>query len=242
MGKYSVGYIPGTFDMFHIGHLNLIKRAKELCDYLVVGVCSDELIEFYKRHKPCISYEDRKEIVAAIKYVDEVICVNMNNSDKIAAWKQIHYDAHFCGDDHIDHWNYERDYLKQYGVEFVFFPYTQGISTSLLRKNMGIIDTDERKVSSYEDIFKISKNKRLVCFGAGAYFQKFMRMAQDIKPYLVLDNNQALWGKRIDGVEIKSPLSYKDNQDNCILICLSDSIEVEMQLQKMGIVNYYIFV
>ncbi len=73
MKKYKVGYTTGTFDLFHIGHLNIIKRAKEQCDYLIVGVSTDEVVMSYKHHYPVIPFEQRIEIVAALKYVDEVV-------------------------------------------------------------------------------------------------------------------------------------------------------------------------
>lgn len=134
--KYGIGYVPGSFDLFHVGHLNLIRKAKERCHYLIVGVCSDELIELYKRRRPHIKYEDRAAIVEAIAYVDKVIEVNMTNTDKIAAWKQLHYDCHFAGSDHKDHWQEERTYLASQGANMEFFDYTEGISTTIIRSEL----------------------------------------------------------------------------------------------------------
>lgn len=139
MIKYNIGYVPGSFDMFHIGHLNLLKKSKERCNFLIVGVCSDELIECYKGRRPCIPFEERKEIIEAIRYVDKVVEVDFSNTDKIDAWKLYHYDCHFAGDDHINHWIEERKFLESIGSTMVFFPYTQGRSTTQIRQELGEI-------------------------------------------------------------------------------------------------------
>lgn len=130
MEKYKVGYTTGVYDMFHIGHLNIIRRAKEQCDYLIVGVSTDENVQTYKHKTPVIPYEQRKAIVEAIRYVDEV--VPQENMDKFAAWEKYHFDAIFHGDD----WKGSEMYieieakLKSVGCDMVFLPHTDGISTS----------------------------------------------------------------------------------------------------------------
>jgi len=91
-----VGYTTGVFDLFHIGHLNILRKAKEMCDYLVVGVTIDELVA-YKNKKAVISFEERIAIIDAIRYVDKT--VPQTNMDKIAAWKEINFDVMFVGDD-----------------------------------------------------------------------------------------------------------------------------------------------
>lgn len=98
--KYGRGYVQGTFDLFHVGHLNLFKRAKERCDYLIAGVVSDELNEVYKGAKPYVPYEERAALVGACKYVDEVIRGDVGHDDKVKIWEQHPFDCHFCGDDH----------------------------------------------------------------------------------------------------------------------------------------------
>ena len=128
--KYKIGYTTGVYDMFHIGHLNILRRAKEKCDYLIVGVSTDENVQFYKHKKPVIPYEQRKMIVEAIRYVDQV--VPQENMDKFAAWEKYHFDAIFHGDD----WKGSSMYneieakLKAVGCDMVFLPHTDGISTS----------------------------------------------------------------------------------------------------------------
>ena len=130
--KFKVGYTTGVFDLFHIGHLNIIRRAKEQCEYLIVGVSTDELVKGYKNKNPIIPFEERKEIVESLKYVDEV--VPQTSMDKYAAWENLHYEALFHGDDWKNSDMYNK-YLEEFegtGVEFVFLPHTEGTSSTML--------------------------------------------------------------------------------------------------------------
>src|SRR5690554_2830226 len=104
MKKYKIGYTTGVFDMFHIGHLNILKKSKEMCDYLIVGVTTDELVS-YKNTKAIIPHEERMMIVESIKYVDKV--VPQDNMDKFVAWERYKFDVIFVGDDWkgTDKWN-----------------------------------------------------------------------------------------------------------------------------------------
>jgi len=133
MKKYNVGFTQGTFDMFHIGHLNIINRAKEECEFLVVGVNSDELVEEYKHKTPVIKENDRAEIVRNIKAVDK--CVITTTLDKLVAHDLYHYDAIFIGDDWKGNarWEQTRIDLEQRGVDLVFLPHTAGVSSTGLR-------------------------------------------------------------------------------------------------------------
>ncbi|MGN0437285.1 MAG: adenylyltransferase/cytidyltransferase family protein [Lachnospiraceae bacterium] len=133
---YHIGYVPGVFDLFHTGHLKLIERCKERCDYLIVGVLTDELVEFYKGKKPVISYEDRAYVINGLEAVDEVIPVDFSNTDKIDAWNQLHYDCHFSGDDHANHWNDVWEELRKRGSNMEFFSYTPGISSTQIKEQM----------------------------------------------------------------------------------------------------------
>ncbi len=130
--KYKVGYTTGVFDLFHIGHLNILKRAKEQCDYLIVGVSTDEVVQSYKHKTPIIPYEERKQIVESIKYVDKV--VPQTTMDKYVAWEENHFDVIFHGDDwkNSDMYREMEQKLKSVGVEFVYFPYTKGTSSTIL--------------------------------------------------------------------------------------------------------------
>lgn len=132
MRKYKVGYTTGVFDLFHIGHLNILRKAKEQCEYLIVGVSTDELVREYKHKTPIIPYEERKEIVKAIRYVDKVIPqVSMNKRE---AWEREKFNVLFHGDD----WKgsslydgYKEEFIGT-GVELVFLPHTLGTSSTML--------------------------------------------------------------------------------------------------------------
>lgn len=134
--KKIIGYTTGVFDMFHIGHLNILKRAKEQCDYLIVGVSTDELCKSYKKKEPIIPYEERKTIIEAIKYVDKV--VPQTDRNKFAAWERIKFDIMFVGDD----WKNSplftelENRFKDVGVKIVFFPYTKTTSSTILREKL----------------------------------------------------------------------------------------------------------
>jgi len=134
--KYKVGYTTGVFDMFHIGHLNIIKRAKELCDYLIVGISTDELVEEYKHKKPVIPFDDRFQIVESVKYVDEVVA--QIDMDKLSAVINHSVDAVFVGSDwkNTDSWNkYEKEFAKV-GCAVVYLDHTEGISSTILRERL----------------------------------------------------------------------------------------------------------
>jgi glycerol-3-phosphate cytidylyltransferase len=131
--KYKIGYVQGTFDLFHIGHLNLLKKAKSRCEYLIVGVVSDALSCHYKDEQPYIPYSERAAIVKAIKYVDQVEQVGFSNENKITAWHLYHYNCHFSGDDHAGEWNELIRDLKDLGAAVEFFPYTEQTSSTKIK-------------------------------------------------------------------------------------------------------------
>lgn len=133
MKKYKIGYTQGVYDMFHIGHLNLINQAKELCDYLIVGVNSDALVESYKHKSTVILEDERAAIVGNIKAVDK--CVIANTLDKVASYKKYHYDAIFIGDDWKgnERWKKTEEELSVFGVDVVYLHHTKGVSSTSLR-------------------------------------------------------------------------------------------------------------
>lgn len=139
MKKYRVGYTTGVFDMFHIGHLNILRRAKEQCDYLIVGVSTDELVKEYKNKTPIIPFEERAEIVRSIDCVDRVIA--QENRDKYEAWRELKFDVMFVGDD----WKGKplfmkvEEEFKKVGVDVVYFPYTKDTSSTILREKLNVI-------------------------------------------------------------------------------------------------------
>lgn len=135
MKHYKIGYTTGVFDLFHVGHLNLLERAKAQCDYLIVGVTVDELVS-YKNKNAVIPYEDRARIVAALKVVDQV--VPQTNMNKMEAWEKYHFDAMFVGSDWkgTDKWKKYEEEFQAVGVDIVYFPYTQGISSTVIEKKL----------------------------------------------------------------------------------------------------------
>ncbi len=130
-----IGYTTGVFDLFHIGHLNLLRKAKAQCDHLIVGVSTDDLV-MYKNKRAVIPFEERVEIVKAIRYVDEVVA--QENMDKLAAWEKYHFNKMFVGDDWkgTEKWNKIEADLKAVGVELVYFPYTKGTSSTLINETL----------------------------------------------------------------------------------------------------------
>ncbi|MCH5172288.1 MAG: adenylyltransferase/cytidyltransferase family protein [Erysipelotrichales bacterium] len=132
--KRMIGYTTGVFDMFHVGHLNIIKRAKEQCDYLIVGVSTDELCISYKGKAPVIPFEERKSILEAIKYVDKVVA--QYDRDKYDAWKKLKFDLLFVGDDWKDStfFNSLEEQFSKENVKIVYFPYTPSVSSSKIRE------------------------------------------------------------------------------------------------------------
>ena len=136
MKKQKIGFTDGVYDMFHVGHLNMIREAKKRCDYLIVGVHSDEIVEGYKNRKTIINEQDRREIVGAIKEVDKAV-VNTTR-DKLKLWELYHFDTIFIGDDWkgTERWNNFEKVLAEIGVTVEYIPYTQGVSTTQLRKKI----------------------------------------------------------------------------------------------------------
>ncbi|MEU3554487.1 adenylyltransferase/cytidyltransferase family protein [Streptomyces fragilis] len=131
---YRVGYAPGAYDLFHIGHLNILRHARQQCDYLVAGVVSDEMAERAKGRRPVIPLIERLEIVRNIKYVDAAFVETV--ADKVETWKQVRFDVLFKGDD----WRgtpkgdkLEQDFAAV-GVDVVYFPYTVHTSSTQLRR------------------------------------------------------------------------------------------------------------
>jgi glycerol-3-phosphate cytidylyltransferase len=134
--KKIVGYTSGVFDMFHIGHLNILRQAKEKCDYLIVAVSTDELVQQYKGKTPIIPFEDRVAIVSAIKYVDEA--VPQINRNKIESFEKYKFDVMFHGDDWkgSDVFREVDDYMRRRGGKVCYLKHTDGISSTILRKKI----------------------------------------------------------------------------------------------------------
>ena len=129
----KIGYTTGVFDMFHIGHLNIIKKAKENCDYLIVGVTTDEEVVRVKNKKPIIPFNERIEIIKSISYVDQVYVED--NTDKLLAWEKLKFNIIFKGDDWkgSEKWRYYECEFEKKGVKIQYFPYTKSTSSTKLR-------------------------------------------------------------------------------------------------------------
>lgn len=133
MKKYKIGYTQGVYDMFHIGHLNLLNHAKKYCEILIVGINSDELVKEYKNKIPVVSDKNRATIVENIKSVDK--CIIVNTLDKEEIFKNIKFDAIFIGSDWQGNsrWKETEKIMKKYNVDVVYLPHTDGISSTILR-------------------------------------------------------------------------------------------------------------
>lgn len=227
--KYKLGYAPGVYDLFHIGHLNLLRRAKALSEHLLVGVLSDELVEHFKGKRPFIPFEDRIAIVEAIEGVDEVVKVDFSNTVKMRAWELYHYDAYFSGNDHQDEWERERQELRAVGSDIVYLPYTQKTSSTKIK----------------EQLKEAEAKKRLYLFGAGRIGQRTLNEWQkDAKRERwevagFLDNQKEKHLTRIQGIPVYAPEDLKtleaQGDDFAILITMKDKGEAEAQLERLGL-------
>lgn len=134
--KYHVGYIAGVFDLFHVGHLNMFKRAKEQCDYLIVGVVTDEGVRRNKKTEPFVPFAERIEMVQSCRYVDEAVEIPLDYAGTKEAYRRYHFDCQFSGSDYVDNpdWLGEKAFLEKNGADMVFFPYTQSTSSTKLKK------------------------------------------------------------------------------------------------------------
>jgi glycerol-3-phosphate cytidylyltransferase len=142
-----IGYAAGAYDLFHIGHLNILKRARSQCDYLIAGVVSNEMLELTKGKTPVIPLAERLEIVSSIRYVDRAVAEDV--PDKLQMWEQLRFDIFFKGDD----WRgtkkgmqLEREFAAV-GVEVVYFPYTIDTSSTMLRRALDVITTTHERTA-----------------------------------------------------------------------------------------------
>lgn len=133
--KYHIGYCAGVYDLFHIGHVNIFKRAKEHCDYLLVGVVSDEAVRANKHCEPFIPFEERIEMVRSCKYVDEAVKIPLDAATVWDAYRQYHFDVQFSGSDYENDpgWLDARQFLRDHGSEMLFFPYTESTSSTKIK-------------------------------------------------------------------------------------------------------------
>jgi len=135
MKNKIIGYTSGVFDLFHIGHLNLLANAKSMCDQLIVGVTTDDLVA-YKNKIAVIPFQERMEIVRSIKYVDATIA--QENMDKFEMWEKLKFNVLFVGDDWFNtpKWKEIEEKFKDVGVKVIYFPYTRNTSSTILNETL----------------------------------------------------------------------------------------------------------
>ena len=146
--NYNIGLLMGVFDLFHIGHLNLIQRAKAQCCFLRICVLSDKLVYELKQLYPAIPQDERMEILRALRDVDEVVLLETRKEvSRLHEWKKRPFDCFFSGDDYVDnaYWIWEKEELKKLGVDMVFFPYTKKRSSSMIRRELQEKGNEEGK-------------------------------------------------------------------------------------------------
>ena len=143
-----IGYAPGAYDLFHVGHLNLLRHAKDHCDFLIAGVVSDDMLELAKGRPPVIPLDERLAIVSQISYVDRAVAEIV--PDKLETWESVRFNVLFKGDD----WRgtakgakLERDFAAV-GVEIVYFPYTMHTSSTMLRRVLSGIASERGQVEA----------------------------------------------------------------------------------------------
>ncbi len=135
MWREKVVFGSNSCYLFHIGHLNILRRAKEQCDYLLVGVVSDEQVIKSKKTRPYIPFAERLEIVQACRYVDEAVMISADRPNTEDAWYMHHFDVQFSGSDYADDpvWLARKVFLQQHGADMVFFPYTETTSSTAIK-------------------------------------------------------------------------------------------------------------
>ena len=139
MKKYKIGYTCGVYDLFHVGHLNLFEKCKEMCDILIVGVCNDEYVRKIKNKEPVINENDRLRILKALKSVDDAYLIDIDvTNDKMKALQKFNFDVLFSGDD----WKGSERYIKtendfkKLGVAIEYLPYTKNVSTTIIKEKL----------------------------------------------------------------------------------------------------------
>ncbi len=145
---YNIGLLMGVFDLFHIGHLNLIRKAKAQCHFLRIDVLSDNLVHEFKQIYPTIPQDERMEILRALRDVDEVVLLETKNEvSRLNEWHKRPFDCFFSGDDYAEnaYWAWEKEELKKLGADIVFFPYTIKRSSSMIRKELQEKGSKEKK-------------------------------------------------------------------------------------------------
>lgn len=168
-GKYNIGFTTGVFDLFHIGHLNILKNAKSRCHYLIAGVLSDELAAQDKGRIPIIPYEERAEIIRSCGFVNQVVKIDFHNTDKMVCFKELHFGCLFAGGDHADddYWLTLRDRLLSVGSNLEFFPYTKMTNSSVLRESLKDRESDKNSADNVDNKRKSKLSSDMVLMTKG---------------------------------------------------------------------------
>ena len=246
---WRVGYISGGFDMFHVGHVNLIRRAKARCEKLIVGVLDDESFSGGKKKWPVMSLEARLAIVTALRDVDEVDVTTPALLNKVNAWYKYHFDAMFSGDDHAnDGWAREEAELKALGADIVFFPYTKEVSSTALQdKVLGPKLDNAAAPQKLEDGFrylfpfdKVRKGERIVLYGCGVVGEQFARQINALAycEIVAYADSFAAPDTTRDGKRVLTPealLAHEVAYDRIVIASTSHLKGIQGRLRILGI-------
>ena len=229
MKRYNVGYVAGVFDLFHIGHLNLLRNAKAECDYLIVGVLTDELVVYYKKKPPFIPFNERKDIIENIKYVDETVPVDKTNIYKMKAWELYHFDCLFSGNDWQNEksWMEDKNKLNAVGSDVFFFPYTQSTSSTQIKK---LINSSG------------PSNDKIIIFGAGNKGRDALDFYGNERVAYFADNDTSKVGNIIEGhTTISFDQVLELMTEYKIVISTNKHEDIANQLLQNGIHDFEVF-
>ena len=229
MKKYRIGYITGAFDMFNVGHLNMLKKSKEQCDSLIVGVSTDELVEQDKHKTPIIPYADRARIVQAVRYVDQV--VPQPNKDKFSVWQALHFDAMFVASEWQGSPQLE-EYKQQFapiGVDIVCLPHTDD-NSSLHQRERNVVIPENHEIIGYTqgtfDLFHIGH-------------LNLLEHAKELCDYLIVGvNNDALVE---DYKHKKTVVDERERAEVLSGMSVVDECHIVTTLNKMDAYSKYHF-
>lgn len=247
--KWNIGYISGVFDMFHIGHLNLIRQSKERCDKLIVGVLTDELVAKHKNKWPTIRLNERLKIVEALKYVDEVDVTTEPLINKLYALEKYRFDAMFSGDDHVaDGWAHEENALKELGVDLVFFPYTKEVSTSRLQEiilppkavHADIAKKIDAGIHYLFPFDKVNKKERIIIYGIGKVGEQYISQlaALDFCEIVAFADTYAKPGNLFKGLRCLTPEEVRfleNDYDRIVIASTAYHSQILSLLRSLGI-------
>ena len=246
---WHIGYVSGSFDMFHIGHLNLICRAKERCNHLIAGVLTDELIYERKQKWPVVPLAQRITIIEAIRHVDEVIVTTPDIIPRAEAWKKLRFDAFFTGDDWVGSPRQaeEEKQLNSFGADLVFFPYTKEVTTTHLQETIlppkaGESDT-ARKIDAFTRIFpfdKVNKGEKIVIYGAGKIGDQYARQlaALDFCEIVAFADTYAKPGAMFHGKRCLTPEELNENMADFDRIVIASPVyhgQILGRLRALGV-------